>query len=507
MTPDAPWKPFAGSDSGAPEELAGAGVVALLPSGDAAWSTWASVELARAVARSGRRVFLCDLDFATPSVHREVAAPVGEGVTDFVLYGSSPAHVAREVEDRLLFVSTGTPVANSEVVYRSDRWDGFLEALSHAGACLMMLLPADAEGAHRMLERAGAVVALGRPDGDVGLGAAGDRLVLGLEPAPEADAPEVGAAFAPSAAQGTEATEPSGHESTEPEWVLDPAAVGPDPDDEPVITPERAAAMNRASRLSPRKKSRSGMWFLLLFILIVAIVAAGWYGLIDVPGITSRRAALSGGAPAGPREAAAAQANPASDDGPGAAGPEATDVPPTPGPGGALVADRSPLHAWGLRLGAFRNRSVARQQADLMASRAPGQLFVVAPVEVNGTRWFRLLSALAADEAEAEVMRGDLAARMGAADADDWLVRRSPLAFLVGETRSGDEARARVEELGLSGVDAFVLRLPQPDGGVGYRVYAGAYADEAEAATMRSLLGAAGVDDAPLVERRGLLPE
>jgi len=166
-----------------------------------------------------------------------------------------------------------------------------------------------------------------------------------------------------------------------------------------------------------------------------------------------------------------------------------------------------PLQSWGLRIGAFRNQGVARQQAGLMSSRAPGHLFIVVPVDVQGTRYYRVVSALAEEQGDAESMRSDLATRLGSAEAEQWLVRRAPLAFLVAETATEEEARGRLETLGSAGVDSFVMALPRKDGSTVFRVYAGAYANPEEASAMRDLLQAAGIADAPLVERRGILPE
>ena len=504
MTHNVPWQPFAGSDAGPPAELEGAGIVVLVPAGDPVWPGWAALELARSVARAGRRVFLCDLDLASPSLHIAAGVSRGEGVSDFILYGSSPGHVATELEERLLFVSAGTPVAAVASVYASDRWDGFLEALRHAGACVMMLVPAEAPGADRMLAQADSLVVLGSRDHVPVLGDVDLYRAIGLEPAPEPapavdpqgllDAPDSDVSGAPP-------------QDDQDRWELDPAAIGPDPDDEPVMTAERASAMNRARRLSPPPKSRLGLWFFLLFLVLVAIVAAGWFGLIDVPGISPRRSAASVTAPPEGALEASAQV----DDGAAAGLPVSTSegdeaASGTPTAPADLVAS-SPLQAWGLRIGAFRNREVAREQADLMASRAPGHLFVVVPVEVQGTRYYRVVSSLAEEQTDAEAMRSDLATRLGSTESDQWLVRRAPMAFLVAEASTEEEALGRVEILDAAGVDTFVMALPRADGSRLFRVYAGAYANAQEAATMGALLESAGVVDAPLVERRGILPE
>ena len=355
-----------------------------------------------------------------------------------------------------------------------------------------------------MLAQADSLVVLGSRDHVPVLGDVDLYRAIGLEPAPEPapavdpqgllDAPDSDVSGAPP-------------QDDQDRWELDPAAIGPDPDDEPVMTAERASAMNRARRLSPPPKSRLGLWFFLLFLVLVAIVAAGWFGLIDVPGISPRRSAASVTAPPEGALEASAQV----DDGAAAGLPVSTSegdeaASGTPTAPADLVAS-SPLQAWGLRIGAFRNREVAREQADLMASRAPGHLFVVVPVEVQGTRYYRVVSSLAEEQTDAEAMRSDLATRLGSTESDQWLVRRAPMAFLVAEASTEEEALGRVEILDAAGVDTFVMALPRADGSRLFRVYAGAYANAQEAATMGALLESAGVVDAPLVERRGILPE
>lgn len=354
-----------------------------------------------------------------------------------------------------------------------------------------------------MLAQADSLVVLGSRDHVPVLRDVDLYRAIGLEPAPIVATPVDPDGALPEPAVDDAGARPL--HDTGDEWELDPAAIGPDPDDEPVMTAERASAMNRSRRLSPPPKNRLGLWFFLLFLVLVAIVAAGWFGVIDVPGISPRRSAASvAGSPEGAREAAAQVDGPAAEL--PASASEGGQAMSAPASSSELSAN-APLQAWGLRIGAFRNREVAREQADLMSVRAPGHLFVVVPVEVQGVRYFRVVSSLAEEQADAEAMRADLAARLGATDSGDWLVRRAPMTFLVAEASTEEEALGRVEMLGSAGVDTFVMALPLPDGSSVFRVYAGAYANPQEASVMEALLEAAGVSGASLVERRGILPE
>lgn len=503
MTPDVSWQSISIDVPGSPpSELDRTGAVALVPAGDRAFAAAAALTLARSLARGGRRVFLCDLDLQAPRLHIMAGVIRGPGVTDFVLYGSSPGHVATELEERLLFVSAGTPVVAYESVFASDRWASLMEAATHARACLLMFVPADLKGVQGVLARVDTVVALGRPGEVPDLGAASDRLRLGFRPADgSGDAPRSAPADASSALPDplADASRAAAHPPVPDDdvWEADPAAVGPDPDedDEPTMSLAAASAVNRANRKSPPKKSRAGWVFLILFLILVALVVAGWLGLIRVPGIVPRRA-----------DAEESQVMEASAPDPASAelGLAGADAPPAPA---GVDASEAPVQAWTLRLGAFRDRPVARSEAARMAAAAPDHLFAVVPVDVSGARWYRVVSALVADADEAEAHRALLASALQVPDAEQWLARSAPLAFLVAEMDDAAAARGRADELAAGEIDAYVLTVPGADGRRWFRVYAGAYADAAEAGVMRRLLDGAGLGDAPLVERRGILPE
>ena len=141
MTADVIWKPLSSHVTGPPPPLLDrTGVVALVPVGDRAWAAGAAVTLARSLARGGRRVFIFVLYLEAPRLHDMVGVVRGVGVSDYTLYGASPSHVATEVEDGLLFVSAGTPVAGLAPVFESARWEAFIESY-HAIATHPQILP------------------------------------------------------------------------------------------------------------------------------------------------------------------------------------------------------------------------------------------------------------------------------------------------------------------------------------------------------------------------------
>lgn len=500
MTPDVSWHGLSIDAPGPPPaELDRTGAVALIPAGDRAFAAAAALTLARSLARHGRRVFLCDLDLAAPRLHIMAGVPRDAGVTDFVLYGASAGHVVTELEERLLFVSSGTPVVAYDAVFGSDRWEALIAAATHARACLLLMVPPEVKGAEAVLARAETLVALGEEDECPDLGDHAPKLRLGFHPhapapapAPPVDAPT------PSAVHAT--IEPARDDDV---WSPDPAATGPDPDQEETLSLATAAALNRAHRKASESSERgSRLWLLFLLLVLLAVVVAGWMGWISVPGIVPRRAetseAVAREAAVDPSSAPAAGLDEASP-------PPLSDTAPPATPS----ATDAPVQGWTLRLGAFQNGDVARREAARYGAAAPGHIFAVVPVDIGDTRWFRVVSVVATDEAAAEVERGALASllEVGSDTSNGWISRSSPFAFLLSEHGSRPEAEARVDALVAEGVDAYLLAVPGADGAPAYRVYAGAYADVAEARAMQELLQEVGLGSALLVERRGTRPE
>lgn len=494
MTPDVSWHGLSIDAPGPPPtELDRTGAVALIPAGDRAFAAAAALTLARSLARHGRRVFLCDLDLAAPRLHVMAGVPREAGVTDFVLYGASAGHVVTELEERLLFVSAGTPVVAFESVYSSDRWEALIEAATHARACLLLLVPSDVRGSEAVLARAETLVALGEEEECPDLGAHADKLRLGFHP---------GTAMEARAAAPPEATpEPPPEDDV---WAPDPAATGPDPDAEETMSLATAAAVNRAHRRASESNAGGGrrLWMLLLLLVLLALVLAGWMGWIAVPGIVPRRADSTD---AVAREAVMDPVPPASGSvGEGGAGASPDEAPPT-----TPAQTTAPVQGWTLRLGAFRDGEVARNEAARYGAAAPGHVFAVVPVDIGGTVWFRVVSAVATDEAAAEEERARLATLLaaGSAESNGWISRSTPFAFLISEHPSRADGESRVAALAASGVDAYLLAAPDADGTPSFRVYAGAYADIAEARAMQQQLAAAGLGGASLIERRGTRPE
>jgi len=136
----------------------------------------------------------------------------------------------------------------------------------------------------------------------------------------------------------------------------------------------------------------------------------------------------------------------------------------------------------------------------------PDVLFMVVPVEVNGRSYYRALAGPATDSADAAALRERIASATGR-DPTDWVLRRTPQAFEMGEMPDLQAAQEQVGVLRGLDVPAYVLAVDYSDGSVAFRVYAGAYADEAEASLLLRHIADSGLSAAHLSDRKGRLPE
>ena len=69
------------------------------------------------------------------------------------------------------------------------------------------------------------------------------------------------------------------------------------------------------------------------------------------------------------------------------------------------------------------------------------------------------------------------------------------------------EAQDYLASVELDGIHAYILQATYPDGTAGYDILTGAFSGVADARPLQLILRGLGFRDAPLVERRGRLPE
>ncbi|NJD18453.1 MAG: hypothetical protein FIA95_04120, partial [Gemmatimonadetes bacterium] len=218
----------------------------------------------------------------------------------------------------------------------------------------------------------------------------------------------------------------------------------------------------------------------LLIIIVVGVVAGALLGYLHIPGLTPDEQG-----PAEPSGSATAQSAMAA-------------APSTSEP--------SELAPYSVGLAAFQDEASALAMARELSGKVRGVIFTTAPVEMGGKVLHRVLAGPASDSAAALALGARIAEAAGIGPGD-WVARWPPRAFLLGESPDALGAVRRSEELAGLGVPSYVLAVTHPDGSVRFRVYAGAYADEAEGAYLSGLLAERGLSGATLSDRIGRLPE
>jgi hypothetical protein len=240
----------------------------------------------------------------------------------------------------------------------------------------------------------------------------------------------------------------------------------------------------------PPKKTKSGsspVRLLVLLLIVLALLVAEWMGFVEIPWITPE-----GGR--GPGAAGAAEPTPA-----GEMVSEAGEAPAAP------PEDPNPIAAYVLAVASFTDLDDALERRNLLELVLPDVQFIVAPVEVEGSPYFRLLAGPAQDTLELLAIQDEM--NQVLTQRVDGVIREANLAFLVGAQPRLNLAERFVDALDALGIPAHVLSYTEAGGAVWYRVYAGAYADASEASYLGRLLTEAGQSNFTLTERRGVQPE
>lgn len=540
----------------------GVSVVAFLATPGArseGWAPRAAVEIARAWSAEGTRIILCDAGFEEPSLHEAAGLDNLEGISDALLFGTSFQRLGQPLTDRLFLASAGTAVPDGEALRAHPRWRDFAKGFAEASALQVIYVPSDWPGADALLELCRGVLVLTRREESGAVALPSHLRLLGVfGPEAERDGPASDAED-----QGVE-EEAVGREDAEVEGPrgvgLPPGDGGVDDVNAPTVdvternleaaedgnareedgglangipaaenpgesapdpgAPEYSGTVEEGSPGSvvaadpveagsaPPEAGRRRLLLVVLLAVVVGLLVAGRFGLLDIPGITP-----SEGASVDDADAAevAREANGESVDGPAESSLPSTPAsasggePSTPPADGAAGAPESPVLTFALTLGSFEDLASAEARAAANRRAFPDLDFVIAPVEVEGRAWFRLLAGPAPDRAALDGVRERLAGA-GRGGAGDWIVRRAPLAFLVAAHSSLPLARRNVQALGDAGIPSYVLVHRGEDGALRYRVYVGAYANAAEADYMARLLEENRIQDAQLTERRGVRP-
>ena len=429
------------------------------------WCARAAAALVTTWSARRARILLADVSLAEPVLHEVFGLPNSKGIADVMMDGAQLRAVGRRVgAPDFPFISAGTATGNVADVMRSDRWDVVFEALGEADVDLVMYAPANLPGLDALLRRSPTVLLLGG-DPDVAaeaMRALGLSETVGLRPpvdegVPVDVAPPVALPVAPLSEQfGT----------------LWPGASS----GAPTSAPDSA---DTAEVVDVKHARRVPYWRLATALVVpywkpataLALLAlAVWAGWSVLPrGVTGSLEVLEERAEA----------------------PTPVVAPPPETP-----------QAYSLSLGAFEDAGVAARRAENLAGRRADVLFTTVPVLVSGRLFHRILAGPATDSAEVEELQVSLGATLSNENSSAWIVRATPFAFALGDYESREAADRRVDEMSAASLAAYVLEVGVTDR-PSFRVYAGAYADSAEASVARARFMEAGAEMPQLVRRVG----
>ena len=408
------------------------------------WCPRAAAALVTSWSAQGARIVLADVSLARPALHEVFNLANSKGVTDVMMNGAQLRAVCRRIgSPGFLFISAGTPTADPAGVVRSGQWDIVIKMLGEADITLVMYAPADLPGLDALLGRSSAVLLLG---GDA-KGADEAVKTLGLGETPRLG-PEVPGRGRDSAGADVVAK------------VANPAGAS-----RSTVRGARAVGGKRAFfRRVPGWKLATAVGLLVLVV---------WAG--------SR--VLLGGATDSSE------------------GPEERDEPAVPFVA-PLQAPPDPPQAYSLALAAFQDAGLAALEAERLAGRRTDVLFTTVPVRVSGTVFYRILAGPATDSGQAEELRASLAQTLSDEDSALWIVRATPFGFTLGDYESREAADRRAEEGPVAWLAPYVFEVGASDR-PSFRVFAGAYADSAEASVVHAQFRALGEEPLELVRRVG----
>ena len=178
--------------------------------------------------------------------------------------------------------------------------------------------------------------------------------------------------------------------------------------------------------------------------------------------------------------------------------PEERTEPPVP----VVAAAPDPPQAYSLSLAAFQDAGLAARRAEGLAGRRPDLLFTTVPVWVSDRVFHRILAGPAIDSGAAEELRASLAETFADEDSALWIVRATPLAFTLGDYESREAADRRAAEVPVAWLAPYVFEVGASDR-PSFRVFAGAYADSAEASVVHAQFTELGEEPLELVRRVG----
>ena len=409
-----------------------------------------AIGLAEARAAEGLQTVLADAGFADPRVHQLLDVPNVEGLADVFEFGASLGRVMTRPDTRRFdFVAAGAYVPEPEAILASPRWERMVEELAGESVALLVFVPYDTPGLEALSRQADGAILVG-DERSV------ERAASALDPSCEVVAVvEPVGAMAPArlSAEAGEADR------------VDAATIFDDPElTEPVV-------------FRSDKRKRRILPIVLAILLLAALAAGGWFAYQEYfAGATS---------PGSTPSAAQTAPSPESQ-------PEPEPVETAVGFSVAVEAHQD-LDAAYDRLARLR-----RAESDVA--------FYLAPVSINGSLFYRVLAGPVADRDAGMTLMRYLVDRGHKTAFDNWAVRPTTYAFLLGEFETREEAEQRQAALQGREIPAYVVPIRYRPSGTRYRVYGGAFENRSASAVMDRMLADAGID-APLVARVGVPTE
>jgi hypothetical protein len=433
----------------------------------------AALAIARARAEAGTPTVLAEATAGDPRLHSLLGVDNKEGIADVFLYGASPERVRiRPPGLPFDFIPAGPYMPDDPTVLDSDRWQRLSAVLREAGEGLLLYIPASTPGLEAVSRRVGRSVLLGDPQSV-------EEIADRLDPQSEVLAVIEPAGTGEAAAAASPEAEPGpARETEEPDAVVEEesgVAAGSEgrevPDGgEPDLVAGVEPVPEEPTVLRGEEKERRSVSPILWILLAAAVAAGAWFLYTEYLATPQ-----AGAAPAttDAEAAVAARGEPVE----------------TPVPISVAVEAHQDFEA-----GMNRVASLRAAEPDLR--------FYLAPVEVRDALYYRLFAGPVADSAAARRLMTRLVEAGHKTAADPWAIQATPRAFELGEYGSSAAAESRVDSLAELEIPAYVVPIRYEPGPVRYRVYGGAYGTAGDAAAMRRLLSAAGVQ-AELVTRVG----
>jgi hypothetical protein len=240
---------------------------------------------------------------------------------------------------------------------------------------------------------------------------------------------------------------------------------------EPTFVPAPAAG---ADRTPARPARRRAMVLAGIAAGLVALLAGAWH---------FRDAFGAGDEDATPLAAA-----------PAAVAPE--DVPASPA--------GQPL-AYSVAIEAHKHLPTATARVRTLSMAQPRIGFYTTPLLEDSVLWYRVMAGPVADSVAAAGVLKELLASGIKTAGNDWDIRSTPFAFLIGVFDIRDDAERRMAELQQVDIPSYVVVVPYTGGTERFHLYAGAFVAAAEADVMREFLNSVGIPDS-LVLRVGSAP-